>query len=364
MSTVQAVDSPSSGPGPSLDRLVSEVIAPGWCVACGACLGLCPHLYFLDGQVAAPDACGLEDGRCIDLCPQTPEPHPDQRRAGLWSDLGVEFTEPLGPVRAIHWARATADDFSGKVQYGGVVSTLAAFALDQGMVGEAVLTKAGDRGAPQGVRVRDRAGVLAAAGSIYGAAGSLRELNQTLAEDADHSIMIVGLPCQSLAARAMAAHAKYPAANQRLGMIIGLFCTMNLSARGLRGVLEQASVQDPVQRSDFPPPPSGVFEVTTSSGQTDIPLDQVYPAVLPGCSLCPDLSAEMADISVGAAEGQAGLNTVIVRSERGEELLGRAVDAGLLELTEPQGESLEHLKTAASNKRARALAAREEVDHG
>ena len=35
-----------------LDRLRQEVLAPGLCVACGACLGLCPHLLFFDGHSA------------------------------------------------------------------------------------------------------------------------------------------------------------------------------------------------------------------------------------------------------------------------------------------------------------------------
>lgn len=362
MTAAQAAPATQASPPASLQRLLDQVITPGLCVACGACLGLCPHLLFYDGQVAAPDACGLEGGRCYDLCPQAQEP--DQRRKELWQAQGFDFTEPIGPVQDIYWARAMASDLAGRVQYGGVVSALTALALEQGLAGEAVLTTAGARGAPQGVRVRDRAGVLGAAGSIYAAAGTLRELNQALAEQADHPLMVVGLPCQALGAAAMAAHQDYPAAGQRLALVIGLFCTLNLSARGLRKVLAQAGVAGEVTRSDFPPPPSGVFQVTTTAGMTEIPLEQVYQAVLPGCRFCGDLTAEMADLSVGAVEGREGLNTVIVRTDRGRELLDRAVDAGLIELSQPEAESLGHLKQAAAGKRARATEARKEADRG
>lgn len=347
----------------SLERLKAQVLEAGLCVACGACVGLCPYLIFHDGQVAAPDACGLEAGRCIDVCPQAPAPDPDQKRASLLQALGRPQALPLGPAREVWWARALTPDLAGRVQYGGVVSTLVALALQEGLIGEAVLTRAGQNGAPEGVRARTRQEVLAAAGSIYAAGGALSVLNQALAEAADHPLGLVGLPCQALAASSLAAHPRYAQA-KRLGLVIGLFCTLNLSARGLRGVLQAAGVEGPVTRSDFPPPPAGVLEVSAAQGTTSIPLDQVRPVVLPGCALCPDLSAELADISVGAAEGRPGWNTILARSDQGQKLLDLARAQGLLELTEMPGESREHLSIAAANKRARAKAAWKERANG
>ncbi len=347
----------------SLERLKAQVLDPGWCVACGACVGLCPYLVFHDGQVAAPDACGLEDGRCIDICPQAPEPDPDRKRADLLAALGRPQAEPLGPVLDAWWARALSPDLAGRVQYGGVVSALMSLALAEGLIGEAVLTQAGLRGAPEGVRVRERAEVLAASGSIYAAGGSLSALNQALAEPAEHALGLVGLPCQVLAAAAMAGHPRYAQA-RRLKLIVGLFCTLNLSARGLRGVLEAAGVREPVTRADFPPPPAGVLEVTTRKGSAAIPLDDVRPVVLPGCGLCPDLTSELADLSVGAAEGRPGWNTILVRSPQGRELLDLARGQGLLEIEEMPRQSYEHLCTAAADKRARARAAWKERVHG
>ncbi|MFH1033587.1 MAG: Coenzyme F420 hydrogenase/dehydrogenase, beta subunit C-terminal domain [Pseudomonadota bacterium] len=363
MTLPQTADQPAAA---SLERLKSQVLDPGWCVACGACVGLCPYLILHDGQVAAPDACGLEAGRCLDICPQAPEPDPDQKRAQLLAGLGRPRVEPLGPVASAWWGRATAPDLAGRVQYGGVVSTLMALALQEGIIGEAVLTQAGLRGGPEGVRVRERAEVLAAAGSIYAAGGSLAALNQALAEPAEPAqpaLGLVGLPCQAYAAASMAAHPRYPQAG-RIKLIVGLFCTLNLAARGLRGVLEAADVQGPVTRADFPPPPAGVLEVTTRRGTTAIPLDRIRPVVLKGCSLCPDLTAELADLSVGAAEGRPGWNTILVRSDQGAELLEMARARGLLEMEPMPSESYEHLCTAAANKRSRARAAWKERANG
>lgn len=364
MTNAQPAETAGNQALPSLARLVAEVVDAGRCVACGACLGICPHLIFMDGRVAAPDACGLTDGRCYDLCPQTDEPGPAEKRQKVFEAGGLTSEGPIGPVRAVHWAKAVDPTVSGRAQYGGVVSALSAYALESGLVGEAVLTSAGERGAPQGVRVKDAAGVAACATSIYAGAGTLQALNQALAEDAEHKLLVVGLPCQALGAASMAGHAKYPAGGERVAMVIGLFCTLNLDARELRAMLEEAGVNGPVVKSDFPPPPAGVFQVTTAQGTVEIPLERVYAAVLHGCSLCPDLTAEAADLSVGAAEGREGLNTIIVRTARGEEFLNAAKKAGVLELLEAEAESLEHLRGAAAGKRQRAEAAWKEADNG
>ena len=330
--TPQPAASPASVA--SLDRLKEQVIDAGLCVACGACVKLCPHMIFRDGMVAAPDACGLEGGRCYDLCPQSANPGQPAKRNNLFKKRGQDASDPLGPVLAAYAARAIEGAVRDAAQYGGVVSTLLYLALDQGLIGEAVVTEAGLRGAPQGVRVKNAAGVLAAAKSIYAAGGSLSALNQALAEDAPHKLGVVGLPCQSLAAASMAVHEKYPQAAKRIGLVIGLFCTMNMNARGLRQVLKQAGISGSVQRGDFPPPPAGVFQVWTDEGMSEIPLDDVYQAKLPGCALCPDLTAELADVSVGAVEGRPGWNTVLVRTAAGKQLMDLALAKGLLEYEE------------------------------
>jgi coenzyme F420 hydrogenase subunit beta len=340
-----------------LDRLKAEVLDTGLCVACGACVGLCPHLLFYDGLVAAPDDCGLAQGRCYDICPQALEPDQETKRKDLHALTGQKPNPPLGPSRSVWQARATAPDLEGKVQYGGVVSTLMALALENGIVDEAVLTKADKRGAPQGVRVRDRDGVLAAAGSLYAAGASLQALNQALAEDAGHKLGLVGLPCQALAASSMKAHPDYPAAAKRLGLVIGLFCTWNLPARGLRTLLASQGVAGTIKKYDIPPPPAEVFVVETDAGIKEIPLAKVRERTLLGCALCPDMTAELADISVGAVEGRPGWNTVLVRTEAGESLLKEAEQQGLITLEEPAQEAMDHLRLAAEGKRTRAAAA-------
>ncbi|MCB2193371.1 MAG: Coenzyme F420 hydrogenase/dehydrogenase, beta subunit C-terminal domain [Deltaproteobacteria bacterium] len=330
-----------------LQSLLAEVINPGLCVACGACLGLCPHLIFMDGQVAAPDACGLNSGRCWSFCPVA-------QRESLPESQG-----PIGPVLGAWQGRATAKDLEGRVQYGGVVSELLALALEQSMVGEAVVTAAGLRGAPQGIRVTERTGVLGAAGSVYAGGGALSSLNQALAEDSDHPLAVVGLPCQVQAVQAMKSPEQHPQAAGRIHLVIGLFCTMNLPWRGLRKLLAQHGVHTTLSRADFPPPPAGIFQAWSNGAYHELPLDEVRALSYPGCAGCPDLTSEGADLSVGACEGREGWNTILARTHAGAGLLELAAGKGLLELEPADPASMEHLTQAATAKRNRAAASEE-----
>ena len=355
----------AQGPSASLELLAKEVITPGLCVACGACLGICPHLIFCDGQVAAPDPCGLAAGRCYDLCPQALNPGQDEKRNKLHQLNGTTFSPPMGPVLESWQGRALDTEIRARAQYGGAASVLTALALQTGLAKEAVLTAPGPRGAPLGVRAKTRSEVLASAGSVYSAAGTLSALNQALHETKnDHPLMLVGLPCQTLAAASMKAHPEYPRAAARLGLVIGLFCTWNLPARELRKLLAQNSVQGPVKKFDVPPPPAQEFKVTGEDEEFSIPLDEVRAATMAGCALCPDMTSELADISVGAAEGRPGWNTILVRTGRGAELLQEAGRKSLLALEPMEKTSMDHLRQAAQAKRERALKAQAERTSG
>jgi coenzyme F420 hydrogenase subunit beta len=67
------------------------------------------------------------------------------------------------------------------------------------------------------------------------------------------------------------------------------------------------------------------------------------------------MTAELSDISVGTVEGKEGWNTVIVRTEMGEDLLRRAKKAGVIETRPLPKNNLSHLKEASLLKKRRAL---------
>ena len=106
---------------------------------------------------------------------------------------------------------------------------------------------------------------------------------------------------------------------------------------------------------DIPPPPANRFDAYMPSGKVSIPLEQIREFMMPGCAYCPDMTSEFTDISVGSVEGLDGWNTVIVRTERGAELIETARGKGKLETNTISPRKLTHLKEASRLKKKRAF---------
>jgi coenzyme F420 hydrogenase subunit beta len=70
-----------------------------------------------------------------------------------------------------------------------------------------------------------------------------------------------------------------------------------------------------------------------STGErVDIPLVELRGFTRPGCRLCPDFAASLADISAGGLGQRDGWTLTIVRTGRGADWLQGAADAGAVSL--------------------------------
>lgn len=330
-------------------RLIEKVIDQGICVRCGACVGLCPYFHFFDGNVVVMDQCSADTWRCLQVCPRA-----DYEAASLYSgspDTGRN--SGIGLFKKILIARASDEEIRNPAQYGGVVSALVIYSLEQGYIDSAVLTDTGSQLSPEGKIVRTRPEVLECAGSRYSASGSLSVLNTAIEAGRD-KLGVVGLPCQMEAvARMKLMKPDGQDRSRRVGLKIGLFCTWAIDYRRLEAFLRQNGIKGTPKKYDIPPPPSEKFQVMTEEGRRDFPLSDIRPLVQKGCELCRDMTAEWADISIGTVEGREGWSTVVIRTDIGTELINAAIKDGWLEAGVLPDENLEHLSQAASNKRER-----------
>jgi coenzyme F420 hydrogenase subunit beta len=333
----------NTGSDGGLVRLAAEVIDRDRCAVCGACVGNCPYFVYHRGRVKLVDRCTLSQGRCYDFCPM----------AGARG----AFDGDLGAYKKVFIAQADHSDILKAAQYGGVVSALAALALSQGLVQEAILTSGDPEGPPRGVRAKSRPEVLSAAGSRYAASGVVATLNEVLAEGGRTGLTLVGLPCQIKAAAAMREAQDTAYDPGRIKLLLGLFCTWALDYRRLSTYLRLMLFGERPSGYDIPPPPADVFKVNTDDGIKAFPLDEIRPMRLNACNFCDDLTSTRADVSIGAFEGLEAWNAVIVRTDLGEELLKLASDKALLRIEEFPPDDLEHLKEAARLKKDRAAAA-------
>lgn len=334
--------------------LEEKVLSRGLCAACGACLALCPYLKSRQGRVVKLDDCDLTAGRCYAYCPRS-----QVDWEGLQTRIFGKDTQEIemGMVRKVLMARAKDPLWEGKVQTGGVVSALIDFALRERIIQSAVLTQREADLLPQGQIVSERSQVLFCSGSSYISGPTLEVLNQGPWQG-DERIGIVGLPCQVLALAKMkssALEAKTPI--DRVDLVIGLFCTWALDYKPFKAFLEDRFAHQPIQKLDITPPPERLLKVWVGDKVQEIPLDEIRAFIRPACEVCPDMTSEFADLSVGTVEGMVDWNTLIVRTAFGEDLVHKAEQAGIIETRPLADESLKHLKEASLLKKQRALTA-------
>jgi coenzyme F420 hydrogenase subunit beta len=296
--------------------------------------------------------CDLASGRCYAYCPRT-EVDWETLQSGIF---GKEYRDiEIGTARQLLMGRAIDRAWEGKVQNGGVVSALTDLAIREGLIHSAILTRRDADFLPQGKQVSRREEIMACSGSGYVSGPTLAALNQGNWPE-DKALGIIGLPCQVLALAKMrlsTLEARTPI--HQIALVIGLFCTWALDYKPFTRFLRQRFEGLPVEKLDITPPPERLLRVWVGGGRREISLDEIKPFVRPACRVCPDMTSEFADLSVGTVEGLDGWNTVIVRTDRGEALVDLAQKKNTLETRPLPRESIEHLREASLLKKQRAL---------
>jgi coenzyme F420 hydrogenase subunit beta len=143
-------------------------------------------------------------------------------------------------------------------------------------------------------------------------------------------IAFVGVPCHVLALRKMEAWQHKISGN--LKITIGLFCFGTFS---LSPLLEHITKTYKIKPSDIKQMRlSKKFVIQTENDVIRIPLSEIEDHILPSCRTCTDFTAELADISVGAAYPLKDWSTVIIRTKAGEDFFYDAVENGVFALAE------------------------------
>lgn len=333
-------------------ELQSDVIEKGLCSGCGGCVDLCPYFRSHRGRTAMLFPCNLEKGSCYAFCPKA-EVDLDELSMRFF---GRPFDgSPLGHYLTVQISRAGSKIGNRDFQAGGTASALTAFAMMKGIVEAAVLTDR-DQLLPLPRLVRDPSEVFRCASSKYAAAPTLSAFNRAVRNGVGR-IGIVATPCQATSLALFRSNPMQKADfRDAASLIVGLFCTWALDYRAFREFLSGKTDLSKIRKVDIPPPPAEVMEIFDDKGKWEIPLAEVRPLVLPSCSFCPDMTAEFSDLSVGVLEGHPDFNTLIIRTERGMDIVSRARKEGFLLTEDISEENLEHLLWAAANKKKRAIA--------
>ncbi len=313
-------------------------IDPRACNFCGTCVALCPvqALQLGDEQIVLVGDC-IDCGTCYRVCPGRELNLP----ALSQQTFGRPDADPLlGHYEEVYAGRAVDEKFRRRAASGGVVSAILHRLLRAGEVEGALVVGADEREPwrTQAHLVRSPEGLAEAAGSRY----TLVPLNAQLRDlrDEKGGWAAVGLPCHIHGLRKAVDRADFPP--ERIRLAIGLFCGFNLSLEGTRYLVGRFGIplgRVAGLRYRQGPWPGG-FYVWSREGQRRFIWKHDYSYVnlmhVPRrCLLCPDLTNELADVSVGdnwLEEFRGGWSTVMVRSAAGETVIRAMEESGQLEL--------------------------------
>lgn len=159
---------------------------------------------------------------------------------------------------------------------------------------------------------------------------------------------MVGTPCQILAGNKINKYEKETGGSP-IDVKIGLFCMENFSYTYLEKFLKENNIElYDVKgfRID-----KGYFIVSLSKGEDfKIPVKKTEIFTRKNCNICTDYTADTSDISVGSVGSDKGYSTVIIRTEKGQEIINECIKGGYLEKSEIKDKGLSLLKNISNKK--------------
>ena len=239
----------------------------------------------------------------------------------------------LGSYKTAVCARAADREILARSQDGGIVTQLFAFALEEGIIDGAIVAGQGDEPfKPEPIVATTRAELLEARGTRYTISPNMSLIKEATRSYGLDKVGIVGTPCQIQALRKAQL---YPmgmrSVPDKIALAIGIFCMENFPYQGLEAMVEDLCnvKMESAAKMDIG---KGKFSVYTERGAvSQIPLKLTHKFEQGGCHVCLDYVANLADVSTGSVGTPDGWSTVFVRTKVGENVWGKAIDAGYFE---------------------------------
>nr|WP_320162492.1 coenzyme F420 hydrogenase subunit beta [uncultured Methanoregula sp.] len=261
----------------------------------------------------------------------------------------------LGNYKSCISARSTDKELLKHAQDGGIVTSLFAYALEEGIIDGAIVAATKEFAAkhpskciqdssnfdmiepwrPIPAIVNTKAELLAAAGTKYNISPNIALLKEATRSFGLDKIGIVGTPCQMQAVRKAQL---YPFGMRDVGasiaLAVGIFCMENFPYQSILQLVEDHAAMklESVKKMEIG---KGKFWVYGKRGQVvQLPLKVTHKYEQPGCHVCLDYVANLGDISTGSVGSPDGWSTVMVRSKIGDSVWAKAMAAGVFE-TQP-----------------------------
>lgn len=305
------------------------------CVLCGLCTRVCEELVGVSAinfanrgvkrEVTAPyhslsDDC-IGCGACAIVCPTSskrirtntyPTLEEDKREVENEFLKGVK-DENLGVYSDLFAAKGSVDG-----QDGGMATAMLVSGMQRGLFDVAIVVQRKNGYRAQAVIAENVDELMKARGTKYQRVKMISRLAE-LVEKGKKKIAIVGTPCEVRAIRKIQQTFLNDYPDVQITML-GLFCyeafvydKLKEETRNLLGVDLDKSEKTQIHK--------GKFIVTVDGKDYSCRVRDLGKAVENGCAYCDDFVSRLADVSIGSVGSPDGYSTVIVRSDKGKELL-------------------------------------------
>ncbi len=329
----------------SFGKLRREIIEPGICTLCGACVSSCEVLAVVNGKPTLKGPC-TACGVCYNQCPRT-----------ITTESSL-----IGSVRDVFTAKSMLSEVKG--QDGGVVTSMLLYALEEGLIDSAVVTMKSEEEPwkPVPIVAQTREEILRSAGSIYVHSLTMESLMSAI-KRGSRSIGFVGPSCNIDAVNKMQ---KSPYGLLHMFMRanvlkLGLFCMDTFYYEGLKTFLESKGISlSKVKEMKIR---KGKFRVAAESEHV-FPLSELDAIRSGSCMVCTDLTAEKSDLSFGGVGSKEGYTTVLARTGLGLELFQDAEDRGYIKILHLERDGLERVLHQARAKKVQMYMIKKRIESG
>ncbi|MGH2731388.1 MAG: Coenzyme F420 hydrogenase/dehydrogenase, beta subunit C-terminal domain [Actinomycetota bacterium] len=325
-------------------HLQQEIVATEICCGCAACVVACPHHViemqdFDPVQVGEENAAGGPDycvhgekscSLCAMACLRLDADF-DAIEQTLFGRRRKHPSEPWGITRQMMLGRTVSPEIRARGQDGGVVTAIIGWMLTTGEIDGATCAKPREDlpwlDEPFVATTPEE--LLTGAGSRYTYCSTPLALKMA-AERKLRKVAAIGVSCESTAIREMAAEG-VKRWSRMVRFVAGLMCNETFAYEPFINEIVQGRYGVDISKVTKINVKGDVYVTLGDEGDVRIPLKECQEYANPWCHECPDFAAEHADISFGGI-GLKGWTMCLIRTEYGQDVWNRAVEAGVIEV--------------------------------
>ncbi len=324
-------------------NLEDEIVSKNKCCACGACVAYCESQSFdvieMDGYTPkfksnkTAENC-KECGFCFYICPQTDS---------LIDKInGVHLVEDeLGHISDLIAAKTNNQKLKEIGQDGGIVSTMLIYLFEKDMIDAAIVSEYDDNFKPKPKLIYSIDDVMKSAGTRYSVSSNILPLkdfydiaeeiiqkHKNLYEIDQLRVVFIGTPCQCKAISKMRLMGVKP--SHVIDLVVNLFCFENFDYDKLMNILYEKIKISPsdIKKIQIK---KNMFVTSKEGKETEIDIKEFNGAVRDHCLECDEFVGKYSDLSIGASGAPKGHSMVIIRTEKGQNLMHSLIAEGFIE---------------------------------